>query len=88
MSSGIAILERVIEPGRGDFSPNHARYVLSLGFSDEEQSLFQNLSAKAQSGTLTPDEIRELDAFLSANALLIILRSKARRSLARGVAAG
>jgi hypothetical protein len=75
------ILKRVIAPERGGFLPEHAQYVLSLGFSAEEQSRYLELSAKAQEGALTEDEQAELDEFLSVNALLMILQSKARVSL-------
>ncbi len=42
------ILERIIEPQRGGFSPEHARYVLSLDFSPEEHAVYAALSEKAQ----------------------------------------
>jgi hypothetical protein len=61
--------------------PDHARYILSLDFSPEEHARYAELSAKAQSGTLTEQEQGELDEFLTANALLMILQSKARVSL-------
>lgn len=76
-----SLLERLIAPQAGTFLPDHARYVLSLGFSEDEQARCHALSYKAQDGTLTPDEEGELDEFLTANALLMVLQSKARKSL-------
>jgi hypothetical protein len=76
-----AILDRVIEPQRGGFSPEHAKYVLSLGISAEQQYRYAQLSEKAQSGQLSEPEQSELDDFLSVNSLLMILQSKARISL-------
>jgi hypothetical protein len=75
------ILEQVIQPQHGGFSPEHARYVLSLDFSSDQRSKYSELSAKAQSGKLSPREQSYLDEFLAANALLMILQSKARVSL-------
>jgi hypothetical protein len=81
MLNGTDILESLIEPEQGNFSADLARYVLSLKFSLEQQARFEELSYKAQDGALSPEEERALDAFLSANTLLIILKSKATRSL-------
>ncbi len=75
------MLERIIEPQRGDFSPEHARYVLSLDFSPSEHARYNELAAKAQDGNLTDTERAELDEFLNVNAFLMILQSKARVSL-------
>jgi hypothetical protein len=75
------ILERIIAPEQGGFSPEHARYVLSLDFSPEQRAQYVTLSQKAQDGTLTPQEEQDLDELLAANALLMILQSKARVSL-------
>ncbi|HEX4794763.1 MAG TPA: hypothetical protein VH370_13265 [Humisphaera sp.] len=76
-----AILDQIIQPARGGFSAEHARYVLSLEFTAEEHARYAGLSAKAQEGSLTSDEERDLDEFLSVNTFLMILQSKARVSL-------
>jgi hypothetical protein len=75
------ILERLIEPDQGTFSPEHARYILSLTFSEAERDRCEELSYKAQDGALTSEEKYELELYLSANNLLILLKSKARQSL-------
>ena len=77
------ILERIIKPRSGSFSSEHARYILSLDFSPQQQARYEKLSKKAQSGSLTPKEQTMLDGFLEANTLLTILQSKARISLRR-----
>jgi hypothetical protein len=82
-----AILDRLIEPQRGGFSPEHARYVLSLDFSPGEHAQYAALSEKAQAGTLTDQERADLDDFLAVNALLTILQAKARTSLKKHVPA-
>lgn len=76
-----AILDRIIEPQHGGFSAEHARYVLSLDFLPEERARYAELSDKAQTGSLNSSEQTDLDDFLSVNALLTILQSKARTSL-------
>jgi hypothetical protein len=73
----------MIQPHRGGFSSEHARYVLSLDFSPEEHQRFAELSAKAQDRTLDSPEQNELDDLLSVNAMLSILQSKARISLTK-----
>lgn len=77
------IFGSIIEPERGDLSPEHARYVLSLKLSEAEQARCEQLSYKAQDGALTRKEEHELDTYLMANSFLIALKSKARRSLKR-----
>jgi hypothetical protein len=81
MTMGASILERIIEPQSGGFSDEHARYVLSLDFSAQEQARYTELSRKVQDGKLTEQEAQELNEFVAANALLAILQSKARISL-------
>jgi hypothetical protein len=75
------ILESMIEPAHGDFSPDLARYVLGMRFSEERAARYEALAEKNQSGQLSPTEREELEAFVTANSLLMILKSKARRSL-------
>ena len=83
MLTGASILERLIEPRTGGFSNEHARYILSLDFSAEEQTRYAELSRRNEDGVLTGDEEAELNEFITANALLTILQSKARISLKR-----
>ncbi len=75
------ILDRIIEPKQGGFSKEHALYVLSLDFSADEHSRYAELAAKAQEGHLTVEDQAELDDFLTVNAMLAVLQSKARISL-------
>jgi hypothetical protein len=75
------ILQQIIAPDKGGFSPDHARFVLSLKFTPSLRSRYLKLSEKAQLGTLKPTEQYELDRLLDANSMLVILKSKARVSL-------
>jgi hypothetical protein len=78
---GISILERLIDPGHGDFTPDVAKYFLSFDFSPEQHARCEVLSAKAAEGTLSAEETAELDELIAANALLTVLQSKARLSI-------
>lgn len=80
MATGESVLERVIQPRTGGFSDEHARYILSLDFSPEEQARYAELARKVQVGALTGQEQADLDEFVAVNSLLTILQSKARIS--------
>lgn len=75
------ILERVISPQRGGFSPELAREVLKFAFPPEDRTRYQQLSSKAQDGLLTPEERAELEDYLDVDDLLMILKAKAQVSL-------
>jgi hypothetical protein len=75
------ILEGLIDPDQGSFSTDFAEYVLKMRFSEDRAAQYEALAEKNQQGTLTDTEREELEAFVTANTLLIILKSKARRSL-------
>ena len=81
LSAGVRLLEGIIRPGEGGFSPDLARYVLTLDFTPEQQAQYAALAEKAEAGTLTDAEAAEIDEYLAANALLTVLQSKARQSL-------
>lgn len=81
MTDSTSIFDRIVEPGKGDLSPQLARYVLSLTFPKRIQNRYVKLSEKAQLGALSKREEAELDEYLSANAFLTVLQSKARVSL-------
>ncbi len=80
-ANGTSILQRLIDPDRGAFTPDVARYFLSLDFSPQEHARCELLSSKAAAGTLSDEEAGELDEYLAANALLAVLQSKARISM-------
>ena len=78
---GVSILERMIDPGHGDFTPDVAKYFLSFDFSADQHARYEALSAKAAEGTLSEKDAGELDEFIAANAILTALQSKARLSI-------
>jgi hypothetical protein len=66
--------------GRG---PRHSPALFPQG----EKDYMHELSAKAQAGTLTPDEEEKMDAYERAGALLSILKSKTRQTLKKTASA-
>ncbi len=75
-----AIWRRVIQL-RGELSPAAARGLLQLEFSEHDHDRMAQLSAKAQTGTLTVVEQSELDSFERLGCLLDIVHSEARRAV-------
>ena len=76
-----SILEQIIDSQNGTLSPEVARYLLTLEFPERLQQRHLELQQKVEQTTLSPEEQIELDEYLNANALLMILQSKARVSL-------
>ena len=77
------IWRRTIQPENGDLSAVAAREWLRLRLSKEDVARVQELSAKANAGTLTTAEQRELENYLNVGSVLEFLKSKARLSLAK-----
>ena len=71
----------MIDPDRGDFSPELARQVLKFHFPDPDLARYAELSAKVQDGKLNDLEKRELEDYVNVNDLLMILKAKAENSL-------
>jgi hypothetical protein len=85
-ASEIAIFARLLRADDGDLSPELARYVLTLGFGEEDQARMRDLAARNQDGALSPEELEELRGYVKAGHLLALLHSKARKSLKRKTA--
>jgi hypothetical protein len=82
MSIAESALERLLRPAEGGIPEDFARHLLSLDFTPADHARYEQLSLKAQEGTLTSDEREILDDLLTANDVLTILQAKARSSLA------
>jgi hypothetical protein len=80
-TSEIAIFGRLIRSDDGDLARELARYLLTLGFEEEDQARMRDLAARNQEGALSPDERDELQNYVKAGHLLAMLHSKARKSL-------
>jgi hypothetical protein len=76
-----AILARIIQSEEREITPEVARYLISMKLPSSDEERVQELSSKAQSGSLTDSETQELDSYLHIGMLLGVLQSKARRHL-------
>ena len=82
MSAPPQIWSRLILPDDPDLAPEVAKYFLTIGFTEAEQERYQALASKEQR-ELSSDERSELEEFVHANTVLMLLQSKARLSLKR-----
>ena len=80
-TSGAAIFSRIFESSRETLSPELALYILGLGFSTADRSRLQELAAKNQQDNISPQELEELDNYITAGDILAIWHSKARQAL-------
>ena len=80
------IWARTIRPDIGDLSPAAARELLRLHLANHDAERVRELSGKANSGTLSEDEERELDYYLNVGRALEFLKAKARLSLRESAA--
>jgi hypothetical protein len=79
--SEVAILARILGKQNGKLPATMARYVLSLGFNDQDKARMHDLAVRNQQDALAPGEKEEMLAYSKAGSLLGILKSKARRTL-------
>jgi predicted outer membrane protein len=80
-SSEIAIFARLIRSDQSDLSRELARYILTLGFEENDQVRMSELAERNQEGGLGLDEQEELENYVKAGHLLALIHSKARKSL-------
>lgn len=80
------IFARVWEGTTGGISVPVARYVLKLGFSEEDKVRMHELAERNREGKLTAQERAELDNFVTVGDLLALLQSKARKVLKQAAA--
>ncbi len=82
-TSEIAIFSRLLKTDEGTLSRELARYVLTLGFPEEDQARMAELAERNQAGALSAEEQEELRNYVKAGHLLALMHSKARKSLQR-----
>jgi hypothetical protein len=81
LAGEVLIFERLLRNGSDDLNPDLARYLLTLGFKDEDKVRMHTLAVKNQEGKASPTEVEELLSYAKAGCLLGILQSKARKAL-------
>lgn len=76
------LLRRLLERSPLPLSAPASQYFLSLRFQEDEIARMNELSEKAQLGSLSPQDAAELDAFLHVSNFLALLQAKSRRAAA------
>jgi hypothetical protein len=79
--SEAGILARIMSDGLEQVPREIARYILDLGFPEEDKARMHDLVVRNQSDVLSDSEREELFAYAKAGTVLSILKVKARRVL-------
>jgi hypothetical protein len=82
--SEITILSRLLDAGKACLSPEAARSLLAIRFTEADRDRMRQLAAKARAGTLTPEERDEAESYERAGHVISLLQSKARKALKGG----
>jgi len=77
-----SILGRMLLPLTEGIREEVLQAVAGIHSDPDDEVRYHELADKNAEGTITPDERRELESFVSANTILSILRAEARASLA------
>jgi len=80
-NSEAALFGRLFVNGKHGLTLEVARYILGLSFSEEDKARMRELAGKNREGTISPEELRELDDYVKVGDLVAILKSKARTAL-------
>lgn len=80
-TSGAAIFSRMLESGRESMSTELAHYILGMSFSAKDKTRMRELATKNRRGDISPQELEELDTYITAGDILAIWQSKARQAL-------
>lgn len=78
-----AALNGILDPLASSLDPTALRQILEYQISPEVQARVDYLAKRANGGELTPDEDAEYEALIDGADLIMILKLKAKRLLAR-----
>ena len=78
------ILRQVVAPDQGSLSPESARAILDLRFSQAARDRMMELADKSNRGTLSAAEQQEMEKYARVGNFLDLLQAKARLSLKNG----
>jgi hypothetical protein len=76
-----AIWARLIQAPTAAISSEAARYLISIDFGDADHARMQQLMEKSNEGTLTSEEMAELDGYVNIANVLSVMHSRARVAL-------
>lgn len=80
-NSEAAIFSRLIDAAGSDLTPDVARHILNINFSDADRSRMHELVTKNQDGDVSEEEQTELENYNHVGDLLSLWHSKARTVL-------
>jgi hypothetical protein len=83
MATAEQFLDRYLDPVTDALSPQAAQSILGLEPAPEFVTRVKELGEKSDAGVLTEAEREEYRALADAGTLVALLKSKARRALAR-----
>src|SRR4051794_21673133 len=69
-TSDAVIVSRILTDSKNGLSPEVARHILDVGFSDDDKARMHELAVKNQEGSISPKELEELDSYIKAGDLL------------------
>jgi hypothetical protein len=81
LSQESEILSRVVDPANPSFTPEVARSILQLRFSEADIDEMNQLAEKARQGSLGEEENARLHGYLFVGGMVDLMHSKARLSL-------
>lgn len=76
-----SVLDRVLDPLAGCFTPDVARKIADLRADEATQGRLDELAAKSAAGLLSPGEREEYEAYVEAIDVIGLLQAKARAVL-------
>ena len=71
-------LAKILDPVAECFTPEVANRVAELRVNPAVQARVEELAAKCNEGTITPEEMAEYDAYIQAMDVIAVLQKKAR----------
>ena len=82
INSPATVMDRMLEQLSGCLDVESAKRIVGLKFDDETQARIAALGAKANEGTISPEELQEYRSCVDFADLVASLKIKARRLLA------
>lgn len=80
-TTAVSIWEMILRPHFGEMTPKTAKTILALSIPESERIRMRALLAKSKAGTLTREEVLDLDEYERTGNMLSVLKAKARRIL-------
>jgi len=76
-------VHRLTDEPSGKLSSGAAKAIMELRFDERDIRKMRRLAAKNRDGTITGDELKELDKYVNLGLLVDLLHAKARKALKR-----